>query len=258
MGPRLLAIEIFTALLYVVFNFGTRIFGMVDFLYRFARKRVSIIEVSITIAIIASSVLAFSLIQRGEWWNTIQFFYYAIFLSNIFIAQLVYNLLKSKRTVQIIVAIIILLATLPINIDFVVRYASFPPSVYVSREQLDALSFLKKQSDGTVLIPRTTKEISGRYTHPKPIWAADDTAYVAAYSGKLLYIADEHVLRILGIDYEARMKKVMGVWNCDLMKEVDYIYDIRGLPQMKDVAKCKDWIRELYKNEEVTIYGVRR
>ncbi|MEM4248431.1 MAG: hypothetical protein QXH80_04110, partial [Candidatus Nanoarchaeia archaeon] len=97
LSPRLLAIELFTAFLFLFFNLGTRFLGLVDFLIRGIKRKVNLFEITLFLGTIFPFSLSLLFIQKGIWWNTIQFSYYGLFLANFFIADFLSKILKKKK-----------------------------------------------------------------------------------------------------------------------------------------------------------------
>lgn len=250
-GPRLLSIELMTAFLFFFFNLGVRFFGLLYYGVRSIQRKVTLFEVVVMLGILFATTLSLLLIQKGEWWNTIQFFYYAIFLSNIFIAQFIYTLLK-KRGVFIIVAIILMLSSLPINIDLLRNFTGFPATAYVSDAEREALTLLSRQPEGVVLTPLHE---SGRKTSsPNPLSTYDDTAYVSAFSGKQTYFSNATQLKLLGINFTGRKDQIKKS-DCGVLQDVSYLYDVdsRSYSDFKD---CNTHLQQVYRKENFAVYSI--
>jgi hypothetical protein len=254
-GPRLIEIELFSLFIFLLFNFGTRVFGFFYMPYLLIKKRFLSFDFILLSGVIISTALAVLFVQKGQWWNTIQFFYYALFLSNFFIAYLLYDLYKSKKLISTAISIVILLATLPINIDIVYSFISFPAPTYIPSFEIKALTVLKDQPDGIVLTSHANKSLSSMYKTPLPLSVYDDTAYVAAFAHKQLYYADRTQLELTGIDFKSREQEVID-WDCSLIKKVQYIYRIKAIPQIINFTSCKKNIIPLYEDKKVIIYKV--
>lgn len=243
-GPRLLMIELISVVLFLLFNFGTRVFGFMHLAYKGIRKSVSRFDLIILAGCAFSVMLSILFIQKGVWWNSIQFFYYALFLSNIFIAEFCSELFKKHAKKGIVIIAFILLLTIPENIDFVYSYTVVPPSK-VSDTELEALDFLSKQEKGIVFNSFYLQDPKGE--------SFEDTAYVSAFSGQQLYLQDSHVLTITGVDYEKRKSEVKNM-NCQVLQEVEYIY-YKKIYSPKFLKKCMGQdFRKQFENEEVEIY----
>lgn len=257
LSPRLIAIEAFSLLLFLFFNFGTRILGFIYLIFKSVKKKVEEIEVYVFLTILFSVFLTIFFIQKGEWWNTIQFFYYALFLSNIFISKLLYELIKSKKIIGIITSLIIIIATIPVNIDILKSFVKFPSQYYISKDEINILNKLKDQPQGIVLTQLYDKKAYyNEKTLPSSFSLYDDTSYIPAFSGKQVYLADLMQLRILGIDYGDRLESVEK-GDCGILKDVKYVYYIKK-QKTRLFKKClKAWspkLKKIYENKFAILY----
>lgn len=95
-GPRLIAIEAFSIFMYLLFNFGTRIVGVFMVIQKIIKKSMSAMDISMFASITAGILMVLLFVQRGQWWNTVQFFYYSLFLLSFFSADFMSLLLKNE------------------------------------------------------------------------------------------------------------------------------------------------------------------
>jgi len=223
---RLLGIESFSALLFLFFNLGTRFFGLCYFFIRLIRKKILRIELYVFGGVVIGILLTMLFIQKGDWWNTIQFFYYSIFLSNIFLAQFIYILIKKAKKTGVIITILLLLLTVVCSIDVLKNFIFFKSAVYIPDSEVKVLFELKKQKPGIVYVPYYNSKTKTGLSAPLPLFSVLDTAYVSALSNKKLYYADEIMLLVTGLNYNKK-KELLKKNNCHVFDEVDYIY----LPQ---------------------------
>ncbi len=252
-GPRLFYIEMFSVFLYVIFNFGTRVIGLIYLLVKSIKLKLQPFEVILILTAIFSTALAVLFIQKGEWWNTVQFFYYAIFIMNIFAAEAFYEIVKKKNFLSIIAGLVIILATLPTSIDLVAKFTFFPSPSYLPSGELKALAFLKNLPDGTVLTERYDPNSKGKYKEPIPFHSYDDTSYVAAFSGKKTYMNDLVQLRLTGVDYSQR-KLMLEKQDCDYLGDIRYLYSVR--PDSFRGCLTKPGIKRIYEKDGIAIYEV--
>jgi len=253
-GPRLIGIEALNLTIFLFFYLGTRFFGFFYIFYLFLKRKLNLFDFSVILTICFSILLSITLVQKAEWWNTIQFFYYAIFLSTIYLARLTYSLITAKKILFKLIAILILVLSIPTSYDMVKFYLATPGATYLPKEELEALEFLKKQPQGVVLTPLYKNEWKN-LTNPKPLYAYEDTAYVAAFSNKQEYFANELQLRLTGVAYEKRLEKLRQM-DCSILKEVNYVYEIKQLrDEDKIVMKCNPAnIKTIYHNKKIIIY----
>ena len=248
LSPRLLAIELFSALLFIFINLGSRFFGLIYFLYKLIKRQVTRFDIYVAISILIGTLLAILFIQKGIWWNTVQFFYYVIFLANFFAAELIYKLLKAGNRILYLIGILLVMLALPINLD-IIKGTLTAPRAAVSRQELAALEFLKKQPEGVVFS-------SFHYVDKKNSGNFDETAYIPAFTEKQSYIDDLHVLKLIGIDYSARFDRVQNM-DCKIFQEVKYIY-FKKYFSNHFLKKCKSELtdyQKIFENDKVTIFG---
>lgn len=253
LSPRLLAIEFFTAFLFIFFNLGTRSIGIIYFLIKLLRKRVNFFEITVFSGIIFSFGLSLLFIQKGVWWNTIQFSYYGLFLANFFIADFISRFLKNKNKLFTLMLVsLIIIITLPENYDIIKNFIPNANTTYIPKEEVEALNFLKKEPEGIVFTPIFNKPQSP--SGPKILSLTRDTAYVAALSGKQTYLNNIHVLSITGTSYEIRLKEIEE--KNDWWKDINYFYILKNT-QLNDsinlIIKSK-FIEKIFENRLVEIW----
>ncbi|MGB4965831.1 MAG: hypothetical protein WBO77_01845 [Microgenomates group bacterium] len=254
-SPRLVLIQFQVIALFLLLNFGTRILGLLYILKLLVKRQFSTFHFLITLTIIFAMFLNIFFVQKGQWWNTVQFSYYAFFLANIFTASALYELVKRFKRGGVIITLFIILLTIPSSIDIFKTFAQFPAHSYIPEQELAALSFLKTQPPGVIFTPLPNKEISRLATQvPIPLSHMNDSAYIAAFSGKQQYIADEVQLQLTGVDYQERFKKSLD-WNCEVLKEVDYLYELTSRP-ITNLTGCQGSIEQIFQNKTVTVYRV--
>jgi len=251
-GPRLIYIESLTFALFMIFNFGTRILGFLYVGYLLFRRKITTFDFSMLGAIVGGILMTSLFVQKGEWWNTIQFFYYSLFLSNLFIARLIYKLLVVKKMLLTCLVFIILVATIPINIDLVRDFTGWPSPSYVSNTELEALSYLRTMPSGIVLTIPHSKSFKSGLQAPYPLFAYDDTSYVSAFSEKKTYVTNETQLRLLGTDYKKRLENVK-IANCEVLDTVDYVYELKQIPFFKSYKKCDSTFKVVFQNSVIRI-----
>ena len=200
------------------------------------QRKVTRYDGIIILIIIVFTTFTLLFVQKGEWWNIIQFLGYTLFLMNFFAAEALFYLLKSKKKIFLLIGIGFILLTLPTNIEQV----SFAGERHISfnNEELNALTFLKKKPNGVVL------------TLP-----VQETSYVSAFSEKQEYIADKNPLNLLGIDYEKRMNEVRDlhnpIFNIDKIK---YIYYRKNNGEIESFIAPKEY-RQIFENKEIIIFS---
>ncbi len=255
-GPRLIAIETLNLTIFLFFYLGTRFFSFIYLGIQYFRKKLLLFDAVIISTILFSIILTILLVQKAEWWNTIQFFYYAIFLSTIYLTKLTFDLIQTKKITLIILAVIIIILSIPTSYDMTKFFLETPGATYLSKEEEDGLNFLKKQPDG-IVYKALYKQEWKNYSKPNKLYTYEDTAYVSAFSGKQEYFSDELQLRLIGIPYKKRLERMKHM-DCSILKEVDYVYEVREMPdEDKIVIKCKHpSTRIIYINGKIIIYSI--
>lgn len=256
-GPRLIFIEAFSSALFLFFSLGLRIFGVAYILYKIMKKKISTFDISVTAAATAAYVFLLFFVQKGEWWNVIQFYYYTLFILNIYTAGFFYEIIHhiKKRSIQILIISAVIILSIPGNLDILKNFASWPAQSYLPKEEIQALSFLKKQPKGSVYAQSLDKK-KIKMEGMKPLYIAEDSAYVSAFSSHPTYLNDYQVLNITGTDYQTRLKKVQN-HECAILKEIDYIYFVKKDPDIW-ILNCLNNNeydgKKIFENSSVVIY----
>jgi len=257
-GPsiRLVLIELATFVLFIIFNFGTRIIGIWSVNFNWKLQKDKYFHITILLGIAAGIILNITLVQRGEWWNTVQFLYYSLILSAIYAAGTLAKLIDNKSLANMLLAIVVVILTMPNAVDTTRVFFSFPPNSYVSDTELQALKFLSNLPTGTTLALPTGTINQYSLTRPNPLYTTFDTAYVAAFSHKPTYLNDMVQMRLTDIKYQERYINV-STNNCLVLNEIKYIYVSGGDYQMNKWLKCPNEIVPIFTNSEVVIYNVK-
>lgn len=259
LSPRLIGIELFSTGLFLFFSLGLRIFGLFYFIVKALQRKLNAFEASVFISALAAFVFLVLFIQKGQWWNVIQFYYYSLFLMNIFTALFFYELLRKQKNKIIVfgISLFAIILTLPPNIDILKTFTSFPPSGYVSNEEMKALDFLKMQPEGIVFTP-FYDAIFQKYD-PQPLYIKQNSSYISAFSGKQAYYADEIQLSLFGIPYEERRDRIQKA-DCSILQEVTYIYLIKN-ERSAFINTCINNPefsgKQIFENDSVIIYSER-
>src|SRR3989338_3485899 len=120
-SPRLWAIELFTICLYFIFSTGTRIIGLVYLAKSLLQRRITQFNLTILLTAIFSCLLSILLIQKGEWWNTVQFFGYSLLLFNFIAAESIEQIWRSKFRIKYLVISLVIILTLPLTVELLIR-----------------------------------------------------------------------------------------------------------------------------------------
>ena len=250
-SPRLWFIEVKTIFYFIFFNFGIRMLGVLGILVLtlFGRGKYTK-SILILLIVVMSTVMPILYIQRGTWWNTIQFLYYAIFFASILNAEFIwYATRRTNRNILFVVCAVCALLFLPSTLDILQLSLSSNSVRYIPDEEVYALQKLRSLPKGVVLTQSFQKQetniLADNY----------DTAYVSAYSGKPVYVADKDQLQLLGAEYGVRSKKLSDD-PCSALPEVEYVY-VRLNTQDQKVSRCDELSKEFtlfYQNNMVLLW----
>jgi len=259
--PRYLFIEIFTLFIFIVGNFSWRIFGFIKPQNKYKKIYYSLLSVILFLFLIP---LFFT--QKGNTWNSIQFLYYSLFLSNILLTAFIISSLNQKLT-KILLTIIIITSLLA-NIGTYKTYLGNPSPTAVYPAEIEALNYLSQQTKGVVLTypynPYFKKSFSQT---PLPLYAYETTAYVGAYTRFPLFLADEMNLQISGYDYQPRLNQINKFFKQEsefenrgllVNNQIDYVYLVDQQINSTQLDLLKMSLQKIFDNGYVNIYQVNR
>jgi hypothetical protein len=234
-GPRLLAIEFYSLFLFIFFYLGTRFFG----LFYFLKNKLSSLDLSILFSFFVLVFLSTFFVQRGDWFNPIQFLVPISYLLSLYTAIFFYRLYKKNKLLFTFCFLITFVFTFVPNL--VNLYYPFSKARFViDKNEIEALNFLKRQPLGIVFSPLDK----------------NDTSYVAAFSYKPTYINFITMNETLGINFKKRLKKANDIENFDPNTiEAKYFY----LPKSNTLTSkiinkfTKDKYKKLFENNGVII-----
>jgi hypothetical protein len=264
-GPRLILIEALGLALFLIGNLGTRIIGLGDWLIRLKKKKLDDFDGFLISGALASLLPSLFLIQKGTAWNTIQFFYYFLFFANFYAAAVLARLTKKKTGLCLSLLSLILILTLPTSYGSLKHFWGWPPPAALSKPELEALSFLRKQKSAFVLTYPYDQFEKGKYsTTPIDLRAYESTGYVAAFSGQQTFLEDEVNLEISGYDWPKRRQELIKffasqdpIWARGFLlnNQIGYLYLVgdQNLP----LTEADLGIEKIFDNQEARIYQVR-
>lgn len=247
-------------------NLGTRVIKDIWLLKNF--KKLGEIELFLLSIIVAGVLLPTLFLQKGTPWNTIQFLYYSLFFSAILagIAVGEWQEKQKKQTRNFGICVLIVIITLPTTFSTLwFHYLPSRPPAKISNEEVEALKYLSKLPDGVVLTYPFDRKLAEKAQSnlPRPLYLYESTAYVSAFSKKLVYLEDEVNLDITDYDWKPRREKVLAFYESlnqdevrSFLKEnnIKYIYWVK--PQRATLGETQLGISRLFENKEVDIYKV--
>ena len=252
-GPRYLVLMASTFALFIVGNYAWRLLGFLKLNLK------NYFHFSLLVNILLTALIPTLFIQTGTSWNTIQFLYYSLFLSNFFLA----DYLQKKPLMMILVFSTSFLAF----IGTVPNYLGKNPPAILPSGELAALNFLSSQPAGTVLTVPYDQYLKTSLVAPVPLYAYETTAYVSAYSRQLVYLEDEMNSRNSGYDVDLRLKEETSFFSQKniyedrgflVNRQIDYIY-LAGAQKTRyplDVSNL--YLTKIFENEDSLIYRVQR
>lgn len=256
-GIRLFLIELFSVGLFLFFSLGLRIFAVIEIGIKVFKKTITKFDLTIILTAFSAFLFLILFIQKGDWWNVIQFYYYTLFILNFYTALFIYRSLKLIKNIAIKIFFIgvVIALTLPGNLDILKTFSHFPAQVYIPDAELQALAFLKKQPNGVVLTQRQNKSLT-KAEKMNPIVFTEDSAYISAFSSKQTYINDFIVLNNMSIDYKKRLERLKAS-DCSIIDEVTYVYQLKSVPDdffSNCVLSEREKLKKIFENNEVIIY----
>jgi len=263
---KFLLTEILAFIIFIAGNLGTRILMILllpTLLMKKVRQNLLLSFIIWLIAISFTVPLLF--IQKGTPWNTIQFSYYGLYLLTPFVGLIIFTLYKYLPRVIGILLLIILLLVTPISsyATFISGFGAIPPA-RLSFGEMEALSFLKQQSNGVVLTVPFDKTLRERFDAPFPLFAYETSSYVSAFSAKPSYLEDEIQMEIFQLDYQDRLVSSHDFfrgrdkeWSTNFIKvnSIKYIY----LPKIYGISLDDQnlGIKSIFDNSQAIIYSVQ-
>ncbi|MBI3366713.1 hypothetical protein HY041_03745 [Candidatus Roizmanbacteria bacterium] len=242
-SPRLIVIEFFSTFLFVVFYFGTRVLGFLYIIKQIIVKKISQFEIVLTAGILLGIILSIMFIQKGDWFNPMQFAVVSAFLINIFAAKFMYELFQKQKYLGIFVAILVFILTFIPNL-INLTYLSGEARYVIPQDEMKALELLKKLPDGPVLFPIIDPNV--------------DLTYVSAFTGKQTYVNFVTLLQTTSVPYQKRLEQTSdpNKINVDSL-DVKYAYiptEYKDYVTLVTKFKQSKKYKELLENGKVILF----
>lgn len=241
-------------------NMGTRLIQEIGIAKWITKKNITYLEIFIFSIILAGSIIPMFFLQSGTPWNTIQFFYFSLFFSGI-LAGIIIGELKLSKTILVLIVVL----TIPTTLATLRHYLPSRPPAKISHAELEALNFLSKEPTGVVLTYPFDRDLAkaAEANPPRPLYLYESTAYVSAFSGKMVYLEDEVNLDITGYNWPERREEAKSFLNTlDEMEarafleenNISYVYWIGD--QRARLGESQLGIEKIFENTEVDVYKV--
>lgn len=242
-------------IIFIIGNFWTRVLGV------FAIRKFQPLEVLLGSMILGAVVFPMLFLQEGTPWNTVQFLYYALFLSGLFAGIT----LAQKRFKSVVIGLVVIAFTLPTTYATLKHYLPQRPPAKLSTQELAALSFLRSLPGGVVLTYPFDKDNAkaAESNPPRPLYLYETTSYVAALGGKQTFLEDEVNLNIMGYNWQERREALelfyksqdsQSAYSFLRENNIKYIYWVGG--QRATLGETQLGIKQIFENAETRIYEV--
>jgi len=251
--------------IFFIGNLGTRIIGLGKLGHWFRNwRKISSFQVLFLGCLLASGLVPLLFIQKGNPWNSIQFFYYFLVFFGLLAGLTIGEFLTKKKIwLRIVFIILVVLITLPTTLGALKHYLSEAPAK-ISFDELEGLAFLKNQPLGTVLTYPHNYQMRQIVKTPQPLYVYETTAYVSAFANQQTFLEDEMTLEIMQFDWETRRKEVEKffkttelLWAKDFLNEnqIRYLYLVDNQSFFINPDGLE--LEEIFANDFVKIYEFR-
>lgn len=263
--PFFIILELFFLFIFVIGNLGTRIFGFIEIIKKIYFQKTKNIDIFFFSFMFFAFLIPLFFVQKGTAWNTIQFFYYFIFFSNLYFAIFLNNIFQKKNIKYYALGIILIILTIPTTFSTLKDYFGYPPPSTIPKSELAALAFLKNQKDGIILTYPYDKYKKNNLNTPIPLYAYETTAYVSALTSKNTFLEDEMNLDITGFNWQERLKDINLFFKSDnlfykrgflINNNISYIYLVND--QNLPIPENDPQIIKIFENSNNRIYQVKR
>lgn len=236
-SPRLVLIELFSVFLFVVYYFGTRVLSFLYFLNPTNLKKFKPVEIAIGISTLISILVSVLFIQKGDWYNPIQFSVPAAYLSVIFLSKWLYQMIRKHKVTGYLIFGIFILVTFPANLVNL-TYLQKNARLVIPANEVRALEFLKNQPKGSVFVPMDENDMN----------------YVSALTGKPSYVNFVNTLENAGIDYKNRLTNSQQFPDSVLSISADYFFVPQSRYKTKAPFACSKYtLKPIYNKDGVVI-----
>ncbi len=253
--------------IFFIGNLGTRIIGLGKLCHWFKNWReISSFQVLFLACLLPSGLIPLFFIQKGNPWNSIQFFYYFQFLFGLLAGLWLANFLSRKRIwLKSLFIALLLLLTLPTTIGDLKNYLGYQSPAKIDFQELEGLEFLREQSAGIVLTyPHNYRAREKTKETPQPLYIYETTAYVSAFGDKQTFLEDEMTLEIMQVPWRVRREEIEKFFKTKSVNEakkfldknkIKYLYLVEE--QKLEVAESQIGFNKIFENDLVKIFKMK-
>ncbi len=243
---RIIQLQAMAFLIFFFGNLGARFVGLWE-ISKSIRTIPKIESFSLLLLIITlvSFLVPLFFLQKGVVWNTIQFFYYFLFVMNIFAAMTISSLLSRFKLIgKIILGSLFVLLLIPTSLQTINNYWNLPPSFSLNSKQTEALNFLKsKNNKGIIVSPY------------------NDLAYVPALTGHPVFFADQAIADTLNYKTTERKRDQEEFFRNPnelflIENKITYVYLEDSFIQENQSKLIKLNLKVIFDNQKVQIWQV--
>lgn len=222
-SPRLIAIETFTWLLYIVYTFGIRSIGFIYFAVKLFKRKITTIDAALMLSVLVCLFGGTMFIQRVEWWNTAQFLDYPKIILSIYAALGISQFLqRKKQAIKIVLLFLVIIFSMHNSLQGLMERITFKSALVLSQSQIDALTTLRKLPNGVVF---TLPYDAHKKTTSIKVEDVIDTVYVPVISHKVMYYSTPYILDLTSTDYLKKKNNVdKNLTTKPYLIDADYFY----------------------------------
>lgn len=275
---RVMQLETYGFLIFFIGNAGMRIIGVLEIIRKLLFNKKFIYKEPFTIGLFC--MIAFSLLipllflQKGIVFNSIQFMQYFLLFLGFYAAITTDRILQliESRLIKLVIILAVVIFSLPTVIGNLVEFygPDRSPLAMISNSELEALDYLKDNSDQTdiILTPVFKGLAFNRYLEEKynklpiPIYLWNSTNYISGLTERRTFLSSKDMVIQTGFNYESRFNQVKEFFNQEdyegnvkFLKEygIKYIYVPEdSISSSLDIEKNN--LSIFFKNSAAVIY----
>ncbi|HOZ80647.1 MAG TPA: hypothetical protein PK370_00305 [Candidatus Woesebacteria bacterium] len=245
----------------IIFYLGNFSFRLLAFKYL---SKFNKIQKIIFLVTIISALIPLFFIQKSTAWNTIQFLYYPLALSNLLFSSYIFHQLNNRLYLSVF---LILYFSFISNLDLIKGSLGSPPPSAILSSEYQAIQFLNSQSPGIILTYPYDPHLLKNQKTPIPLYAYETTSYLPAYTHHLTYLSDEMNAGNSNKNWQQRKNDSLKFFDQKsnyedrgflVNNQIDYIYLVDQQVNKTSLKISDMSLSKIYDNSYVQIYKVNR